>query len=171
MEKENNFNNMKTAFENSQKNIENKNIEESKKFFKNYIANSFVKEFEIEAEKSIELKITLNSIMNNFAQEFINLCKEFINFFKTNTYKIIIEFDIKGNNQIKHINFIVIGKTGVGKSTFINESLLLPENKRAKEGIGEPVTHESFLYSSDKLKMLRMWDTQGLDYNNSLEQF
>ena len=169
MKKENNFNNMKTAFENSQKNIENKNIEESKKFFENYIANSFVKEFVIEAEKSIELKITLNSIMNNFAQEFINLCKEFINFFKTNTYKIIIEFDIKGNNQIKHINFIVIGKTGVGKSTFINESLLLPENKRAKEGIGEPVTHESFLYSSDKLKMLRMWDTQGLDYNNSLE--
>ena len=169
MEKENNFNNMKNAFENSQKAIEFKNIEESKKNFEIYIANEFLKEFEIEGEKMNKLKISLTSSMQNFAQEFINLCNKFINNFKSNTYKIIIEFDIKENNKIEHINFIVIGKTGVGKSTFINESLLLPENKRAKEGIGEPVTHESFLYSSDKLKMLRMWDTQGLDYNNTLE--
>ena len=29
------------------------------------------------------------------------------------------------------------------------------------------VTQESILYNSDKLKMIRMWDTQGLDYKVS----
>ena len=76
---------------------------------------------------------------------------------------------LKENNQIEHINFIVIGNTGIGKSTFINESLLLSEDKRAKEGVGEPVTRESDLYTSDKLKMIRLWDTQGLDYEVTQE--
>ena len=160
---------MKNAFENNQKTIEDKNIEESKKYFEKYMANTYLKEFEMEIEKKFEFKISLISNIKNFAEEFMNLCTKFINTFKSDTYKIIIEFDIKENNQIEHINFIVIGKTGVGKSTFINEALLLDENKRAKVGKGEPVTHESVLYSSDKLKMIRMWDTQGLDYNNTLE--
>ena len=62
---------------------------------------------------------------------------------------------------------IVIGKTGIGKSTFINESLLLDKNKRAEEGKGLPVTNRSNVYTSDILKMIRMWDTQGLDYKIS----
>ena len=160
---------MKIAFEKSQQTIENKNIEESKKYIAKFIANVFLKEFEVEKEKKIEFKISLTSRMQNFTQEFINFCHKFINTFKSNTDKIIKEFDIKENNQIEHINFIVIGNTGIGKSTFINESLLLSEDKRAKEGVGEPVTRESDLYTSDKLKMIRMWDTQGLDYEVTQE--
>ena len=41
--------------------------------------------------------------------------------------------------------------------------------QRAKEGIGLSVTRESKLYTSDKLKMIRMWDTQGLDFIVSQE--
>ena len=160
---------MKNAFENSQKGIESKNIDESKKYFEKYIANTYLKEFEFETEKKFEFKISLTSKIQNFAEKFMDLCNKFMNNFKSETYKIIIEFDVKENNQIEHINFIVIGKTGVGKSTFINEALRLDENKRAEVGKGEPITHESSLYSSDKLKMIRMWDTQGLDYNNTLE--
>ena len=160
---------MKNAFENSQKGIESKNIDESKKYFEKYIANTYLKEFEFETEKKFEFKISLTSKTQDFAEEFMDLCNKFMNNFKSETYKIIIEFDVKENNQIEHINFIVIGKTGVGKSTFINEALRLDENKRAEVGKGEPITHESSLYSSDKLKMIRMWDTQGLDYNNTLE--
>ena len=43
---------MKSAFEKSQQTIENKNVEESKK----YITNVFLKEFEIEKEKKLNLK-------------------------------------------------------------------------------------------------------------------
>ena len=64
-------------------------------------------------------------------------------------------------------NLFITGKAGTGKSTLINSALLLPEKKRAKEGVGVSVTQETTLYSSDKLKMIRMYDTQGLDYEIS----
>ena len=168
-QKEQNLQNMKIAFEKSRQVIESKNIEESKKYIEKYIANVFLKEFEVEKEKKSEFKISLTSRMKTFTQEFMNFCHKFINSFKSNTEKIIKEFDIKDNNPIEHINFIVIGRAGVGKSSFINESLLLSENKKAKEGDGISVTKESILYSSDKLKMVRMWDTQGLDYKVTQE--
>ena len=93
----------------------------------------------------------------------MNFCQGFLNSFKSNTDKIVLEFDIKEIEPIEHINIIAIGKIGIGKSTLINECLLLPENKRAKEGKGLSVTSESNVYISDKLNMIRMWDTQGLD--------
>jgi len=163
-EKKRNFNNMKNAFLQSQINIEKKNTEESKKYFEKYISNTFLKEFEIENENGAGFKISLISLMQNFTQEFMNFCDKFINTFKSNTETIINQFDIKDNNPIEHINFIVIGRAGVGKSSFINESLLLSGLSKAKEGVGVSVTYESALYTSDKLKMIRMWDTQGLDY-------
>ena len=158
---------MKSAFERSQQIIENKHFEESKKYIEKYIANVFLKEFMIENDKKIEFKKSLISFMENFTQEFMNFCNQFLNSFKSNTDKIILEFDIKEIEPIEHINMIVIGKTGIGKSTFINESLLLDKNKRAEEGKGLPVTNRSDVYTSDKLKMIRMWDTQGLDYKLS----
>ena len=135
IEKENNFKRMKNAFEQSQQELEKTNVEESEKYIEKYISNVFLKEFEIENGKEVRFKTSLISLMQNFTQEFMNFCNKFINTFKLNTDKIIKEFDIKNNNPIEHINFIVIGRAGVGKSSFINESLVLNEEKRAKEGI------------------------------------
>ena len=168
-QKEKNFQNLKSAFEKSQQNIENKNVEESKKYIEKFISNVFLKEFEVDKEKKSEFKQSLISHMKAFTEEFMIYSTKFINDFKANSQLIISKFDIKENNPIEHINFIVIGKAGVGKSAFINESLLLSENKKAKEGDGVSVTKESILYSSEKLKMVRMWDTQGLDYKITQE--
>ena len=108
--------------------------------------------------------------MEKFNEDFIFYCQKFLSSFKANSQKIVNDFNINDNNiLIEHINFIVIGKAGVGKSSFINESLSLPKEKGAKEGIGKSITNKSMLYSSDKLKMIRMWDTQGLDYKISQE--
>jgi hypothetical protein len=161
--KEQNIKKMKEAFEIRKKVVEKENLEKSKKYFEKYIANIFLKEFMIETEKKIEFKVSLISRIQNLTQEFMNNCQKFINSFKSNTSKIINEFDIKEIEPIEHINFIVVGKAGVGKSTFINEALLLSEDKRAEEGVGESVTRISSLYTSEKLKMVRMWDTPGLD--------
>ena len=158
-----NFNNMKVAFQQSKEIIEKNNLEKSKEFFEKYISNQFLKEFEVEKDKKVEFKLSLISRIQTFVQEFMNLCQKFINSFESDINKRITEFDIKEIEPIEHINFIVIGKAGVGKSSFINETLLLPEDKRAEEGQGESVTRISSLYSSDKLKMIRMWDTPGLD--------
>ena len=90
--------------------------------------------------------------------------------FEQNSKKIIDHYDPKNNNiSIEHINFILIGPAGVGKSSFINQSLLLENNKKAKEGDGESVTKESHLYTSDKLTSVRMWDSAGIDFKRNPE--
>ena len=134
------------------------------------IVNKFVKEFDNEEGKKNPFTISLIDHMKKFNEEYMEYCSKFIKAFKTNSEQIVNDFNIKDNKiLIEHINFIVIGKAGVGKSVFINESLLLPKEKEAKEGIGESVTDKSSVYESDKLKMVRMWDTQGIDYKISQE--
>lgn len=79
--------------------------------------------------------------MKDFNKEYMEYCSKFINSFKANGQKIVNDFNIKDNKiLIEHINFIIIGKAGVGKSTFINESLLLSREKNAEEGIGKSKT-------------------------------
>ena len=63
----------------------------------------------------------------------------------------------------------MIRPAGVGKSAFINQSLLLDKNKRVLEGTGESVTSESHLYTLEKLTMVWIWDTQGLDFERNPE--
>ena len=160
----------KVAFEESKKNIEKINLEKSKEYITKLIANKFVKEFEYEEGKKNSFTISLIECIKNFNKEYMTYCSKFINSLKANEQKIVNEFNIKDSKiLIEHINFIVIGKSGIGKSTFINESLLLSKEKKAKEGIRKSITQKSSLYESDKLKMVRMWDTQGLDYKISQE--
>ena len=63
----------------------------------------------------------------------------------------------------KHFNVLLLGKTGVGKSTLINGTLDLSENEKAKTGVGEPVTKEFDEYTSDKRKGLRLIDSRGIE--------
>ena len=167
--KEQNFLKFKESFGNCQKMIEEKKIEETKNFILKFIPNKFLKEFVTEKDKESEFKKSLTSLMEIFTKEFMQYCPKFLQSFKANSQEIIEQYSIKENNSIEHINFIVLGKAGVGKSSFINESLLLSDNKKAKEGRGKSVTDKSILYSSEKLKMIRMWDTQGLDYKITQE--
>ena len=148
----------KSAFEKDKNEIKEKIIKESKKeIIKNIL--KIIKDFEDDKNKSIK-----NYILK-FTQQFMTYNTQFIEEFSKNSEKIINEYDVNQNKiNISHINFIVIGAAGSGKSTFINESLLLPEEKKAREDIGESCTNKSALYTSDKLTMIRMWDTQGLDY-------
>ena len=164
------FDDFKKSFEEEKKSIEKKNIEKSKKYITNLIINKYLKKFEIEEEKENKFKTSLTEFMIKFTEEYMQYSQQFLQQFKMNSQKIVKEYNInKDNLFINHINFIVIGQAGVGKSCFINESLMLPENKRAREGKGKSVTDKSILYCSEKLKMIRMWDTQGLDYKTTQE--
>ena len=163
-----NFKNFQKACESDKIFIENKSIINSKKYITNFIINEFVKEFEIENNIKTKFAKTLVNYMHKFTQEFMTYNQVFIQNFKVNSQNIIKNYTVNDKNvSIEHINFIAIGKAGTGKSSFINECLLLPKEKRAKEGDGISVTQKSSLYCSDKLKMVRIWDTQGLDYKIS----
>ena len=73
---------------------------------------------------------------------------------------------MKFETHTSYFNILVIGSTGVGKSTLINSVLKLEENSEnyAKTGYGEPVTlGEPKFYISEKVKGLKLWDSQGID--------
>ena len=171
LEEEKKFNYFEQTFEKDKQEIENKNLKESKNKITEFIINDYIKPFFEEevydnVENGAKFTISLKNNMIKFVEEFLNTyCQNFIQSFKVHSKTLAQNYDVKSNKfQINHINFIVIGQSGTGKSTFINSSLLLSEGKKAKEGEGMSVTEKSTLYSSEKLLMIRMWDTQGLDY-------
>ncbi len=61
--------------------------------------------------------------------------------------------------NLKHLNIIIVGKTGVGKSTLINS--VFRENLAAT-GIGKPVTEEVRAISKPDFP-LTIYDTPGFD--------
>lgn len=167
LEKEQKLQRFKETFKDDTKEIENRNITESKKYIFNYILNEFIKNFNENAPKN-NLNNSLIKTLSEFTKNFAIQCKAFSEYFKAETLKIIQNYKVNESNiKIEHINFIVIGQTGVGKSTLINESLLLEGNQRADEGKGLPITNKSCLYYSEKLELIRMWDTEGINYEVS----
>ena len=79
-----------------------------------------------------------------------------------NKIMFFIEDQFNGNN---HINTIVLGNAGVGKSTLINNILQIKGTEmEAKAGRGKSVTKEEKMYVSEKVPFLRVYDTPGLDF-------
>ena len=152
-----------------------RNIIEAKNTIENAIKET--EENEIKT-KTIEVKqfVLKNFILNErffnyieniiikIANQFLDIyCRKFIDGFKISSENLVKKYDKNRNININHINFMVIGKAGVGKSTLINSVLQLEGKEKAKEGIGESVTSETKIYESKKIKMIRMYDTRGID--------
>lgn len=142
-------------------------IKDSKREINKIIINKYAEEFKTGKSSNNSFVNSLINFVTKFTYDFMKFNEDFIKSFKENSENIIREYDTDKNRiSIEHINFIVIGSAGVGKSAFINGSLLL-ENNKAEEGKGESVTNKSKLYNSDKLTMIRMWDTPGIDFKIS----
>ena len=162
--------NCKDDFEKEKHKIKNEKVEGWKKKINEILIKDYINEFERDEGKKKKSTISFLQSFKNFTDELIKQSENYNKSFEQHSKKIIEQFDPKKNNiSIKHINLIVIGPAGVGKSAFINQSLLLDKNKRALEGTGESVTSESHLYTSEKLTMVRIWDTQGLDFERNPE--
>ena len=69
--------------------------------------------------------------------------------------------------EIKYLTVMLVGKSGVGKSTLINEVLKLEGNEKAQIGTGQFVTVKYQEYSSDSLEFLKLIDTRGIELNKN----
>ena len=69
----------------------------------------------------------------------------------------------KSYNNPSHFNVLLIGKTGVGKSTLINGIFDFNENEGAKTGVGKPITQAFDEFMSDKRKGLKIIDSKGIE--------
>ena len=63
----------------------------------------------------------------------------------------------------KHFNIILLGKTGIGKSTLINGILKLDKLNYAKEGFGKSTTKGFKEYTSSRRPGLRLIDSRGIE--------
>ena len=69
--------------------------------------------------------------------------------------------------EIKYLTVMVVGKSGVGKSTLINEVLRLEGSEKAKVGTGNFVTTVCKEYKSEYLEFLKLIDTRGIELNSN----
>jgi predicted GTPase len=88
---------------------------------------------------------------------------------KDNQYKEVFETAFEEiqeeNEQLKSVNILLTGKSGVGKSTLINTVF---GEELANTGVGKPIT--------DKIKLIevpgfpvRLYDTVGFEKEKSVE--
>ena len=82
------------------------------------------------------------------------------------------QFLDKFHDELKgmgHVNLIISGKTGVGKSTLLNAAF---REDLAAVGIGEPVTPEIRMYQDSKGEYpLRIYDTMGLELSAERQEY
>lgn len=85
---------------------------------------------------------------------------------------LFIQFIDRFHDELKgmgHVNLIISGKTGVGKSTLLNAAF---REDLAAVGIGEPVTPEIRMYQDTKGEYpLRIYDTMGLELSAERQEF
>ena len=104
--------------------------------------------------------------------KYVNLCISFIRstyFYKKNIKKIFNKYLKRINNenlQSEKQNYILIGKTGAGKSCLINYLLSLEGKNRAKEGETLDPETSSIQRYENKNKNFTLTDTIGIEATN-----
>ena len=151
--------------ENSEKNtkeIEN-NFEKIKEDFLNLVKQKIEQNQEIYFQNEIASKYNIEKLDDLIKKIYNNenISKLIKEKFQNDIYKIDMI------NSLKHFNILVLGPTGVGKSTLINSILQFDDKKNegAKTGIGVPITlgEPKSYENEEKIKGIRLYDSQGID--------
>ena len=137
---------------------------EERKFLVNYLNT-----------KKTLLTTDLNNKLNEFRQivnNFDELTTKTINCENgEKIYKNKMKREIEKINKklesfkIDYLSIILVGQSGVGKSTLINNFLKLKGRKVAATGTGRYVTQTISYYMSNEIPYLRLIDTRGIELN------
>ena len=136
-----------------------------------YIQNDLMNFFDTNKKDFIKNKIDNIYIKKNFNFE-INIIKDILKEekFKSiyhNKFNEEFELLIQNNNitKIDYLTIIIVGKSGVGKSTLINNMLKLEGEKKAQTDVGFPVTKATTIFKNEKIPFLNLIDTPGIEHS------
>lgn len=174
-------------FKEERDNEKKRQLEEKKKLLEEQKKNETqIKNlYKEKLKKFIDSK--LQEISSSFKQEENNFCmKEILKFdkekIKTTIKEFlkterIVDFIIKqlklyaetmkdSNKKIEHLNIVLVGPSGVGKSTLIN-AVLKPQ-RNCLTSFGKPQTRNTEYIESEAVPFLRLADSQGIERDENL---
>ena len=124
-------------------------------------------------------KVKLQEIENNFIKNEKEFCKEEIKKFDQKKIKIFINNFLKNEKipkfilnylielidlnkpetKVEHLNILLVGPSGVGKSTLVSSIL----DVEVKAGFGCPQTNNIESFESENIPFLRLFDSRGIE--------
>ena len=127
-------------------------LNEIKQEFNNQ-KNSFCKE-KIEKYNNQKIVELIQNI--SYSESMENTCKFQLK-------EIIQNLSKSSRNLVEHLNILLIGPSGVGKSTLINNILHLSDREKAPTNSTDCCTKEIKEYTSNVYPFLRLYDSRGIE--------
>jgi len=154
--------NQKKALRKNENDAENEFISQQSQIYQSYFVNNkslLSKDIEEKINKIIDEKISMENINEDIIYKIVKDEK-----FPKNVKEFIDDKITNLNNEnmnITSFNIIILGNTGVGKSTLLNTVL---KEKLAETDFGDACTMGvPKPYESDKAKGIRIWDSRGIE--------
>jgi len=115
---------------------------------------------------------TDNNVISNFIDR-VNKSENIENILNFRINNILDRLSNKMSKlEVNHLNILLVGPSGVGKSFLINTLLQLDERKKADTRASKPTTKTFNIYESNKVPKIRLIDSRGIEKGNyNVENF
>ncbi len=115
---------------------------------------------------------TDNNVISNFIDR-VNKSENTENILSFRINNILDKLSNKMSKlEVNHLNILLVGPSGVGKSFLINTLLQLDERKKADTRASKPTTKTFNIYESNKVPKIRLIDSRGIEKGNyNVENF